>query len=137
MTYRHTFITLPHTPDLLHTQEEIGYMPQPPVTYQDIIDGLQQLGVMSGATVEVHSSLSAFGWVEDGAPTVISALMGVLHPGGTIIMSAYPVSPAIPLTDEDRHHNITWKVRKLPPESSEHTGMGIITDTFRQRPDVV
>ena len=112
-------------------------MPEPPVTYHDIIGGLQQLELMPGATVEVHSSLSAFGWVEDGAPTVISALMDVLHPDGTIIMSAYPVSPAIPLTDEDRDHGITWKVRKLPRESSEHTGMGIIADTFRQRSDVV
>jgi aminoglycoside N3'-acetyltransferase len=56
-------------------------MPEPPVTYHDIIYGLQQLGLMPGATVEVHSSLSAFGWVEDGAPTVISALMDVLHHG--------------------------------------------------------
>jgi aminoglycoside 3-N-acetyltransferase len=112
-------------------------MPEPPVTYHDITRGLQQLGVLPGATVEVHSSLSAFGWVEDGAPTVITALMDVLTPDGTIIMSAYPVSPAVPLTDEDRNRGVTWKVRKLSLDSSERTGMGSIADTFRQRPDVV
>ncbi len=100
-------------------------MHQPPVTYHDIIGGLQQLGVVPGAMVEVHSSLSAFGWVEDGAPTVITALMDVLTPDGTIIMSAYPVSPAVPLTDEDHDCGVTWKVRKLSLDSSD-----------RQRPDV-
>jgi len=111
-------------------------MHQSPVTHHDIIGGLQQLGVTRGAMVEVHSSLSAFGWVEDGAPTVINALIDMLHPDGTMIMSAYPVSPAVPLTDEDRDRGIIWKVRNLALDSSERTGMGVIADTFRQRPDV-
>jgi aminoglycoside 3-N-acetyltransferase len=111
-------------------------MPQPPVTHHDIIAGLQQLGVLPGATVEVHRSLSAFGWVADGAQTVITALMDVLTPDGTIIMSAYPVSPTVSLTGEDCHRGVTWKVRKLALDSSERTGMGMIADTFRQRPDV-
>src|SRR5262245_3659483 len=101
-------------------------MPQSLVTYHDIVLGLQHLGVMRGATVEVHSSLSAFGWVEGGATTVIQALVDVLSPDGTLIMSGYPVSPAIPLTDEERQRGITWKVRILPPESLERTGMGLI-----------
>jgi len=112
-------------------------MVQPPVTQHDIIAGLQYLGVLPGAVVEVHSSLSAFGWVADGAQTVITALIDVLGPSGTLIMSAYPVSPAVPLTDADRDRGVTWKVRKLPSNSSERTGMGLIADTFRQRPDVV
>jgi hypothetical protein len=43
-------------------------MTHPPVTYHDLVRGLQQLGVMRGAMIEVHSSLSRFGWVEGGAP---------------------------------------------------------------------
>ncbi len=112
-------------------------MTQHPLTYDDIVCGLQQLGVKRGTLVEVHSSLSAFGWVEGGATTVIAALMDVLRLDGTIVMSAYPVSPAVPLTDEDRARGVTWKVRTLPFDSVERTGMGIIADTFRQRPDVV
>jgi aminoglycoside N3'-acetyltransferase len=111
-------------------------MIQPSLTYPDIVDGLQQLGVKRGAVVEVHSSLSAFGWVEGGAETVLAALMDVVSPAGTLVMSAYPVSPALPLTDEDRALGITWKVRKLPMNGSERTGMGLIADTFRQRADV-
>src|SRR5689334_2343875 len=94
-----------------------------PVTYQEIVLGLQQLGLRRGAAVEVHSSLSAFGWVEGGAPTVIQALIDVLGPDGTLIMSAYPVSPAVPLDEEDRDRGITWKVRILPADSLERTGM--------------
>src|SRR6266545_7005971 len=113
------------------------HMSHSSVTYHDIVRGLHHLGVMRGATLEVHSSLSAFGWVEGGAATVIQALMDVLSPDGTLIMSAYPVTPAIPLTDEDRERGITWKVRMLPTDASEPTGMGRIADTFRQRADVV
>jgi aminoglycoside N3'-acetyltransferase len=121
----------------LAASRSVFRMSHSPVTYRDIVLGLQQLAVMRGATVEVHSSLSAFGWVEGGAPTVIKALMDVLSPDGTLIMSAYPVSPPVPLTDEDRQRGITWKVRILPTDSSERTGMGLIADTFRQRADVV
>jgi aminoglycoside 3-N-acetyltransferase len=107
------------------------------VTPMDIVRGLQQLGVRRGTAVEVHSSLRAFGWVEGGSETVIQALMDVLGPRGTLIMSAYPVSPAIPLTDEDRARGITWKVRILTADSAGRTGMGAVADAFRQRSDVV
>lgn len=106
------------------------------VTYAELMHGLRQLGVLPGATVEVHSSLSAFGWVEGGAETVIAALIESVGPMGTLVMSAYPVSPALPLTDEDRAAGLTWKVRKLPLDSTERTGMGVIVDTFRKRNDV-
>jgi len=112
-------------------------MSHSPVTHRDIVLGLQHLGVMPGTIVEVHSSLSRFGSVEGGAATVIDALMTVIGSEGTLIMSAYPVSPAVPLTDADRDLGITWKVRKLPFDSPERTGMGIIVDTFRWHPDVV
>jgi aminoglycoside 3-N-acetyltransferase len=112
-------------------------MSHPSLAHRDLVPGLKQLGVSPGAIVEVHSSLSSFGWVADGATTVIDALLQVVGTSGTIIMSAYPVSPAIPLTDEDRALGITWKVRKLPFDSPEPTGMGRISDTFRQRPDVI
>ncbi len=112
-------------------------MPHPPVTHHDIVLSLQHLGVVRGAVIEVHSSLSAFGWVEGGAATVIDTLVDVVGPEGTLIMSAYPVSPAVPLSDEERDRRITWKVRKLPLDSPERTGMGVVADTFRQRADVV
>jgi aminoglycoside N3'-acetyltransferase len=107
------------------------------LTQKDIEAGLQELGLRRGDAVEVHSSLSSFGWVEGGATTVIEALMHVVGEEGALVMSAYPVSPPIPLTEEEEARGITWKVRILDPNSDERTGLGIVVDTFRQRPDVV
>ena len=112
-------------------------MPAPPCSYTDIVDGLRALGLCAGAVVEVHGSLSAFGHVEGGASTVIDALTDVVTSEGTIVMSAYRVSRPVPLTAEDRARGVTWKIRKLPMDSQERSGMGVIADTFRSRPDVV
>jgi aminoglycoside N3'-acetyltransferase len=106
------------------------------VTHDSIVQGLRELGVVRGAIVEVHASLSAFGYVEGGAETVIAALMAVISDEGAIVMPAYPVSPAVPLTEEDRSRGVTWKVRKLAFNSSNRTGMGLIADTFRDHPGV-
>ena len=111
-------------------------MAEPSCSYDDIVDGLRTLGVVAGAVVEVHSSLSAFGHVEGGASTIINALTDVVTPDGTIVMSAYRVSRPVPLTAEDRARGVTWKVRKLPLDSPEPSGMGVVADTFRSRADV-
>jgi aminoglycoside 3-N-acetyltransferase len=109
----------------------------PSCSYDDVVRGLLELGVARGAVVEVHGSLKAFGFVDGGAPTIVRALMDVVTPEGTIVMSAYPVTRPVPLTDEDRANGVSWKVRKLSLDSTEPTGMGLITDTFRTLPEVV
>lgn len=38
-----------------------------PLTQVDIESGLRKLGLEEGQIVEVHSSLSSFGWVNGGA----------------------------------------------------------------------
>lgn len=111
-------------------------MEQAVIQREEIVDGLRALGLSSGMAVEIHSALSAIGWVEGGAETVIEALMEVVGPTGALIMSAYPVSPAIPLTEEEIARGITWKVRILE-DPNERTGLGLIVDTFRKRTDVI
>ena len=101
----------------------------------EIVDGLQALGLCKGMAVEVHSALSSLGWDEGGAETVIEALMEVIGPEGALLMSAYPVTPALPLTEEEIARGMKWKVRILE-DPHERTGMGWIVDTFRKRPDV-
>ena len=103
---------------------------------EDIVRGLQDLGVCQGMALEVHSALSSLGWVEGGAAAVIEALIEAIGPEGTLIMSAYPVSPALPVTQAETARGITWKVRILE-DPNERTGLGLIVDTFRQRPDVI
>jgi aminoglycoside 3-N-acetyltransferase len=107
------------------------------VTKAELECGLNDLGLSKGIVVEVHSSLSAFGQVEGGARTVIDALIDVVGQQGTILMSAYPVTPPRTLSQKELERGIQWKVKVLPADSVERTGMGIISDTFKRCPDVV
>jgi len=112
-------------------------LPLTPLTQKDIEDGLRQLGLGRGNAVEVHSSLSSLGWVEGGALTVVDALMNVVGEEGALVMSAYNVTPPLPLTAEEKARGIIAKVRFLEDDSDERTGMGTITDELRRRPGTV
>ena len=57
-----------------------------PVTKEMLVNGLRQLGVSGSQILEVHSSLSSFGYVVGGARTIVDALMEIAEPGGTILM---------------------------------------------------
>jgi aminoglycoside 3-N-acetyltransferase len=52
-------------------------------------------------------------------------------------MSAYPLTRPLELTDEERSQGIAWKIRLLPEDSDEPTGMGAVSDSFKSREDVV
>ena len=108
-----------------------------PVSRQDIEDGLRELGLRRGDVVEVHSSLSAFGWVEGGAATVVDALMAVVGEEGALVMSAYPVSKPLPLTEAEKVRGILAKVQLFGEDYDGPTGMGVIADEFRRRPRAV
>jgi len=79
---------------------------------------LRALGVQAGMALEVHCSLSSFGHIEGGADALIDALIRVVGTDGAVVMPSFCLSPELPLAEEDR-------------------AMGIVADTFRQRPDVV
>lgn len=106
------------------------------ITKQDIINGLLDLGLKSGNEIEVHSSLSSFGYVEGGAEIVISALKEVVGENGSIFMPALRLSKELPLIEQDRALGITTKIQILP-EDCNRSAMGIIADTFRQMPDTI
>ena len=107
------------------------------LTRMDMEDGLRQLGLSHGDVVEVHSSLSSLGTVAGGAATVVDALMSVVGEEGALVMSAYPLSKMLPLTDEEKAKGICAKVRLYGPGYDGPTGMGVIADEFRQRPKTV
>jgi aminoglycoside N3'-acetyltransferase len=108
-----------------------------PLTQAAIEADLRRLGLERGAIVEVHSALSSLGWVAGGADTVVDALMAVVGVEGGLVMSAYPVSKPLPLTDEERARGITAKVRLYDETYAGPTGMGAIADAFRARPDTI
>ncbi len=89
-----------------------------PLTKQDIVQGLRELGVRPGMVLMVHSSLSAFGEVEGGAKTVIEALLEAIGPEGTLAM---PTMSADAVFDVDNSPSV----------------LGVITETFRKWPGVV
>lgn len=103
---------------------------------QDLINGFCKAGINKGDEIEVHSSLSSFGYVDGGAETVISALKEAVGDNGSIFMPALRLSPELPLTEEDKKAGITSKI-KILPENRMHSAMGIIADTFRMMPDTV
>jgi len=59
------------------------------LTSEDIRRGLEALGLGRGMRLMVHSSLSAFGWVEGGAEAVVRALQTLVGPEGTILMPSF------------------------------------------------
>jgi aminoglycoside 3-N-acetyltransferase len=83
-----------------------------------IVEGLRKLGLKAGDIVMVHSSLSSIGRVEDGAPTVIKALLEVLTPAGTLLMPTFGWSRPFDLANSP-------------------SNLGAITETFRTMPGVV
>ena len=62
---------------------------QPLVTREDIVAGLREIGLQPGDLVQVHSSLSAFGYVEGGADAVADALIETLGPDGTLMVPTF------------------------------------------------
>ena len=106
------------------------------VSSSDIQNGLKDLGLKTGMMLEVHCSLSAFGHVLGGAETVIEALMQSVGEEGAIVMPAFRLSQDMILTVQDKAMGIVKKIRILSPDD-KRTAMGLVADTFRQRPDVV
>jgi len=104
---------------------------------EDLLGDLRALGVWPGDALEVHSALSALGWVDGGADTVVDALMEAVGPGGALVMSAFPLSKPLPLAVQDRARGVTGKVRRYAEDWRGPTGMGAIVDAFLRRPGVV
>lgn len=100
-----------------------------------LVEELKRVGLQEGMVLEVHSSLSSFGYIEGGAETVIEALIECVGETGSIFMPALALSSEMELTEEDKAMGITVKIKVLP-EDAPKTAMGIIADTFRQRGDI-
>ncbi len=79
------------------------------MTLQRLADDLGRLGIAPGDAVLVHSSLSALGWVEGGAVTVVKALLQAVQKEGTVLF------PTLTGTAEHRFdHPPTFDVAKTP-----------------------
>jgi aminoglycoside 3-N-acetyltransferase len=98
------------------------------LTKQDLVHGLKRIGIRSGDSLLVHSSLSRLGDVEGGPDAVIDALLDVLGPNGTLLMPVYPVvGDRMAYIDS----NPLFDPRRSP------SSMGKLTNVFWQRPGVL
>ena len=97
----------------------------PHVTLQDIVRGLRKLGITDGDVVFAHSSLGAFGYVEEGADTVIDALLAAVGETGTLVLPAFTWGPF------HAEPAVAFDLNNTPCET------GRIPETFRKRPGVV
>lgn len=110
-----------------------------PATVQSLVADLAELGVSTGTTLLVHSSLSSLGWVCGGAVAVVLALEKVLGSDGTLTMPTHSgdlsdpsrwLRPPIPES--------WWEIvrREMPAYDADMTptrGVGVIAECFRKQ----
>lgn len=91
------------------------------LTFEQLVDGFRNLGVMQGDTLLVHSSYKSFGEVDGGPATVNRALEAALgvDKDGTLIM---------PTFNFDFNKGEAWDVRTTPSK------MGVLTELARKDP---
>lgn len=97
------------------------------VSAADIIETLQQQGIKEGDVLMVHSSLRKIGLVENGAGTLMDALLKILGNQGTLMMPSFP---AIGFNYDYLKSKPVFDVRHTPSR------MGVVTETFRKKSGV-
>lgn len=111
-----------------------------PATATSLANDLAHLEGLAGATLLVHSSLSALGWVCGGPLAVVEALLTTVGPAGTVVtptFSAQLSDPAQwhdPPVPEDWCPTIRAHNPPFDPATTPTRGMGAIVDVFRDRP---
>jgi aminoglycoside 3-N-acetyltransferase len=98
------------------------------ITKSDIITGLKKLGLNEGDHVMVHSSLKSFGYVEEGANTVINAILEIIGSDGTMLVPTNVFRGSVTVFLRDN------KEIDLRDEKSM---TGRITETVRNRADAL
>ena len=90
---------------------------------EQLIKQLKAIGIKEGMDLMVHSSLKRVGYVDGGPDTIIDALLEILGPDGTLMMST--VSGSV--------------TPKQPVYHSDHTpsSVGYLSNVFRKRDNVI
>ncbi|MEU4654325.1 AAC(3) family N-acetyltransferase [Streptomyces sp. NPDC023723] len=120
-------------------------MPTPPptgplVTRGTLAGGLRALGVRSGETLLVHSSLRALGWVCGGAVAVVQGLLDALGPDGTLVVPTQTADlsdPALwenPPVPEEWWPTIRSAMPPYDPRTTPTRGVGVVPETVRTWP---
>ncbi|MFW6003613.1 MAG: aminoglycoside N(3)-acetyltransferase [Halanaeroarchaeum sp.] len=113
-----------------------------PVTVDSMVSDLRALGIETGATLLVHSSLSALGWVSGGAQAVVDALRRTISESGTLVMPTHtpqytdPAGWSNPPVPESWYEPIRESMPAYRPAVTPTRDVGAIPECFRTYPDV-
>lgn len=122
--------------DVVHTTDE-------PITVSSLLFDLRALGIQTGDTVLVHSSLSSIGWVCGGPQAVVQALLAAVGEEGTIIMPAQssdwsdPAEWGHPAVPTEWIDIIYREMPAFDPAVTPTRGMGRIAELFRTIPGTI
>ncbi len=124
-------------------QTSIDFSQPQPNTVESLVADLTQLGVRSGMTLLVHSSLSSLGWVCGGPAAVLLALEQVVGTEGTLLMPTHsgdlsdPGDWSNPPVPESWWPVIRQSMPVFDPDLTPTRGMGAIPEAFRKQRGVL
>ena len=110
------------------------------VIKKDIVDALRQIGIKSGQSIMVHTSMKSFGFVCGGPQVIIEALTEAVGESGTIMM------PTQTWKNMDPSYGVHWQEPKewwdiirenWPAYDKDITptnSMGAVAEMFRKWP---
>lgn len=99
-----------------------------PATRDSLAAQLREGGLRPGATVLVHTSLRALGWIAGGPVALIHALLDCVGSDGLVAMPAHSSD----LTDPAQ-----WQAPPYDPAITPTRGMGAVAELFRTWPGAV
>ncbi len=114
-----------------------------PRTRQSLARDLRALGLETGMTALIHSSLSSLGWVCGGTVAVVQALQDVVTTDGTLVMPSQspdysdPAGWSSPPVQDEWVPVIRAAMPAFDPHTTPSRHMGQIAEHFRTLPGVV
>ncbi len=103
------------------------------VTHADILSALRNAGIQTGDCLFVHSSASAFGWIEGGEKMVIETFLEAIGPTGTLLMPTFTV----PFNSFEGTLNKNRRYRPFDPADASQAWVGSIPRAFLRMPGVI
>lgn len=108
----------------LHKEKAVGDV----ITKERLLQDLKSIGIETGDSVLVHSSLSKIGYVSEGPKAVVEALLESVGETGNILM---PNSPNAGLQLHYIQNLKTFDVK------NDASALGSITEYFRKLPNAI
>ena len=111
------------------TSDDAGAVGQP-LTIEQIVDDLCQLGVRRGDHLALVVAFSRLGPVQGGAEGLVDALLETLGPEGTLMVNTF--------TDQFRLSKVrAGRVEHVFDHRSTPGNTGLVPDVVRRHPDAV